>query len=239
MAVHPSGSYSVIGGGGPRPYAKDVNRLISSLVPTGKVFCQDDFEAATLKWQNTGGTTARDTTAYMPFMGTACLEVTSPATINDQNITRRRFSLPRNKTLGLEFRFLITDLTLMKIIIALDMYDGSQVKTAEFQYLPADEKWQYAGVPFGWDDLPGGSQPVWNVEAHQHIKFVADFDNLRYSYLCIGGNVIDMSSLAFDSRSNTSDPYLSLQFTVRTYENVAKSMFIDDLILTSEEVMIA
>ena len=213
------------------PYAKDINRLISSLVPSGKVVFQDDFENTALKWRNTLGTTARDTTNYFPFMGNACLQIDTAAVIESRNETYKRLHALRNMRMGLEMWFLLPSFANINYIqFSLDR-DGP-VRNAEIQYDPVTTNLSYYNSAGGLTNF--GTLPNWHIDAYQHMKLIADLVTGYYVSFEIGDELFDLSSYrVWSATGGNREVFASI--TIETAIAGVKSIYVDDVIVTNEE----
>ena len=211
----------------------------SPIQPTGRLICQDDFEDTTFKWFSTGdagGTVSRDTSNQKPFSGAACMIITTAATTGFEYFAFRRFNLLQNKRIGFQCWFLASSLTSVnEIRFHIEEKSGSVRTSFAVKYLPASQKWQYLDSNGNYSDIPDGAYTRWHVDAHQHIKLVVDMENAKYVYLSIGDKMFDMRTLIGYREANVEAPHWYVAAAIETGENVAKSLYVDDVLITNYE----
>lgn len=204
---------------------------------TGRIFLTDDFEATTIKWRNSAGTTTRVTTNYFPFHGNACLDIASPAVADNENETYRRINLLSNMKIGFELWFLTPVFTNIKRIqFSLDLETDTITYQAEVRYLFDSEKWLYVDENANWNDFPNDPSYTWNRFAHQHIKFIVDLDNGKYKSFSIGNRIWDLSNINCRTNGGTGPaPSWFPSVIIEPSTNAVVHIYIDDVILTNFE----
>jgi len=231
---------------------KDINRLISSLIPTGQVIFQDDFEATTLKcrgYQYAGGATAggsltRDTSSGYPISGNACLLIRSgyDTVISTYGMLRElELGLFGNGKFGVEFWFGVSSSNLRSFRFELEIDSTTEgfERAGSVVYILADEQWYYRasdGTDKEITELPKTLDMGLAAWKH-HFKMVLDFKSNEYCYVSVDGKKVNLKGKA-------------LEETVPAQVNEVKStiynsspagatghalLLIDDLILTCNE----
>ena len=222
-----------------RPWAKDINRLITSQITTGKVICQDDFESTNFLWQSTTGTVGRSTTTGVPLRGEACMKLTTGAVAGDEAVALRRFAFLDNMIIGMEFWLKIVGANIRSLRFEVEGYDGTYAVEGEITYLIDDEKLQYY-TDAGLLDVPGGDVELWRVNANAgyvHGKIVVDFAQHKYVYMKLHNKTVDMRALAPRLTASSTKKEWWGGISIATDENAAKDMWVDDVIFTCYETM--
>lgn len=228
----------------PRPYAKDINRLISSWWPTGKILGQDDMEAliadATNHYKQTFGTIARS--SEKAFHGQYSLKLTTGNVAGNTGGAGNYISIPRYGRVGLELKWLTNasdDLRNMRAFIV--WYDGVNAHHCDIRYYNyianvENKKWQYLNSLnaltniFNQKVYLAPTEPAWNG-----IKLIADFEKDTYDSFYSNDLSRDMKGIPlYVAPSTVTSPLLGIYLQVTTDENKAISMWFDDVILTDE-----
>jgi len=176
------------------------SRLITSLIPSGKVLFYDDLSAGSLKWGPVyvgTGTLSRVTTDLFDSSGSMQLMVTAGA--NDSTEARRFLgeNLYKLSPLGLEFWFNLNAMATDQIFeFGFERADGSAtIYSAYLRYLnSATPVWQ-VDTPAGWVTFANVPIcPQGKTFHYQHAKMVADLVTRKYCWAELDGIIYDLSA---------------------------------------------
>jgi len=231
------------------PYAKDINRLITSLNPTGTVVFQDDFEANLVKWSvqafqsGAGGGGVRDTTKA--YAGGASLKI-STGTVASAGYEAIKHipthpSLRDLKKVGLEFRFAIPS-TPQTFAFGVEKWDGSRLYRGDvnlWQDLNALQIRQAGTYTTILTDVRtlNYDKDAWCAQAFNYAKLVNDLDAKKFGTLILNDRLIDLSSYALeDSGVDTGPPCIGVYFIwLNRSTTTSADLFIDDVVVTCLE----
>jgi hypothetical protein len=219
-----------------RPFAKDINRLITSLHPTGKIVLQDGFEATHLNWQdlsNVGGSSVRDATRA--FDGEASLKLTSSAVAWEMGSAYRHIGLPPSPRLGLEAWFATEGANVYNMQFELGWHDSVNLYTAVVFYNTVPREWYYINV--AGNPVKIGDQWITGEYDQWHnVKFVADFLRREYISLVCDNMVFPIRGLGVTVALSAVTAHLTIRFYVFTRAAAAVTGYIDNVIVTTEEI---
>lgn len=208
---------------------------VSPLIPGGRMVLYDDFEDTPLKWASAGtGSIARD--ANYPYSGGACMLLTSGATSGNQIYASRKFSRLLNEKIGFELWAYIPDEDVKLVDIAIELYDGTYLNDPEVYYDFTTEKWYYRDSDRNWVALHTAAKP-WELTAYHHIKFTVNHEDRKYGYLVWGRDRFAMHTYTTPRTADAGDPHFYVQVAIRTNENAAKKLYVDDSFITFYEEM--
>jgi len=223
---------------------KDINRLIGSWYPTGKILFQDDMEDliadATNHYKNTAGTTSKaNDRAYSKQYS---LKLTTGNVAGNAASVALYLGLPNYLTrLGLELKWLSNaDLAnLRSFKVAMTRYDGSTAYFADLRYYgtftTSLHKWQYLNSSNGLTDLLSQyfslstTEPAWNG-----LKIIADFQKNCYDSFWTNQYFNNMKNIPFYTVASAVQPELGIYIEIVTETATAINAWLDDLILTDE-----
>lgn len=225
---------------------KDVNRLVSSIIPSGKVLFQDDMDnldaAATNHYLEVQGTMARDATlAY--GSGLYSLKLTTGAVAGNTAEMNKYVGVPLPKLINLELRWLTTaqEANLRSIYFDLYRYDGAIETHMGVNYIGAwgadSETWRVipAGTGGNWVNVATQSFILDTNHCWNWIKFVADFENNRYVRLYSNEEIFDLSAYPAITQASAVNPMLDLEIVLVTNTGTAISCYIDDIIISEDK----
>jgi len=226
------------------PYAKDINRLISSWHPTGKVLFQDDMESLIADASNhyrgifgVGGAVERANDRS--FHGQYALKLTTSALATATATAIAYLCLPNYQTrIGLELKFIsdAEEPNLEYIRFALVRYDGEYHHEANFIYYGVLREWRRFDrgaieVPVfdQWLNV-SATEPSWNG-----MKMIVDFEKDTYDTFICNEKSIDLKGEPlYVTPETTIPPELVIYMEIMTKTDTSISMWVDDLILTDE-----
>ena len=217
-------------------YPKDINRFITSLIPSGKVVWQDDMEGTTLLWASVVGTLAFNTGGSNPLRGDSCASLTTNAGAESESDMLKRFGWLRNMVIGLEGWIRLPNISdLSYVYWTLEGFSGSQAIEFVIRYDVVNALLQYHTTGNVYRNIPGGAFPNWSDLIQMHSKLVVDFTNQLYMYFQIGSLHLDMRTLIPDVNPNVINPRWWPSYLIVTADGAAV-MYVDDVIVTNEEV---
>jgi len=223
----------------PLIYAKDINRLITSLVPTGRVIFQDDMEGL-LKWvfSGTAGGSVSKNTALPVFDGDASIDIATAATTDALAAALRRVDLPFSKRVGLEGWINLCNPNLKFFEFDISWYDGVKDHMAELRYDVVNKKWQYSNSALVYIDIPEGDMDIVHgtTEHFDYVKQVADFGKDEYVALYVNGQKFDLTGIPLPVIDTpTTLEFLLPAFECRTKADVVAHLYVDNVICTAHE----
>lgn len=230
-------------------HAKDVQRLISSLYPTGRVVWQDDFEATLLKWKEfafsggSGGGIARDTTKA--YRESASLKISSGTTESGGYEANKDFGRTGNMRMGIEFHWARTYDLDHKLQAGIEWRNGVNAYQAMVYY---HDKMIRIMTPAGvvtldtlGEDIEGYDRDAQEEFFFHHLKLTANFDKAKYGMLFFDDEVYDLCDYdlyIFASGSSGIKSHRAYLIWVNdTGITTSKDAFFDDVIVTDHEPM--
>jgi hypothetical protein len=224
-------------------------RPITSRQRTGRAFFIDTFEhytaAITEKWTSTVGTVALATD--YPKDGLQCMKLTTGAVLGNQADAYLYMGPPPKGRFGVEFDFALADAVAGVAVIQLNVKydDGGSCYQGRLKYLGPTAKWQFLNNAGADEDIDGGAQSftvgskVWH-----NLKAVFDFAALKYVKLLV--DELDFVREGVTPRFVTGDgdlydigistlPYLYVQILIETAAAAAKTLTVDNFILSDME----
>lgn len=224
-------------------YAKDVNRIIASRLPTGRILFQDDFEDTLLKWEASGtGTIGRHTTHAMDTE--ACMEIVTDITANNMMEALKQIApqeSPLGK-LGLEFYFSMASTKYGAFIFGLQYVSANRgvnvrsgIKLYQGEYEAAGGVWTaLPDIWTGWD--LSDDFRFWH-----HAKLIVDLVNADYIYLKVDDYEWDMEALGYKCNNlgapmiwGMAYPYF---YAMKDATGAGTyTVLVDDVIVTAEDL---
>lgn len=202
----------------------------------GTTYWMDDFESSTLKWHSStmlaGGSGAISTDTARN--GDNSFKMVTDNTIHRGWQLVKRFATPKSDNVGVEINFSSAS-DIWELAIELSMYQGAY-------HYPAWITWTESNNTLKYYDSSGAYQTI-NDNVHhfqdEHlfypIKLVADFNNHKYLRLIHGETEFDLSAHNLKTVASAAHQWLVLNVNFVTKENVAKTCYIDDIIITQNE----
>ena len=217
---------------------------ITSRQRTGRAFLVDTFEdytaVITEKWRQLTGTIALDTD--YPKQGKSCMSLTTAAGVGETaNTTFYIGAFPKSR-FGIEFEFqcgeTVTNIT--SFLCQILYYDGTQYIQTHVKWLGTNQlKWQYYSSAGAYIDISSGDQELDFVATDQplynNLKFVADMKNEEYVKLICNEKEFDLSGIAARTGADASAPRLAVTLVVTNAVIGARTLRVDNVILTDEE----
>ena len=207
--------------------------------PGGSVFFFDNFEGPNITWdiekQQSMGYGFAEIDKTHAYIGAGCARLYRNE--NQGVIIRlgRRFQYRPSDTIGIEFSFMILDIVGVRVELIYEYMIGGTIYrfyiTFEETYIKVHTLWE----DFSYPNSPGNSNMnmVWN-----NVKVILNIKDHRYVRLYYGKDVfnIDRSAEVLSGGTSTS-PHISLGFFAFAVGSAQKSMWIDKIILTDDEII--
>lgn len=207
-------------------------------LPREKIVFTDDFEPATLMWLGDGtGSVSRDTTDGIPFSKGACMKITTGATSGDYYKGLRCINALLSKRMGVEY-WLKAPTPQSNLWVHVEMWilDGTNRIWGDIRYNFQDQKLYYLDADGTFHEFPEDPEYAqWDVRNWVHAKLVIDFDTRKYVYFVIGDKYVDLSDIPLYVESNTNAPQLFISFYAWTRTNAARTIYIDEVKVTTDE----
>jgi len=222
---------------------KDINRLICSAHPTGRILWQDDFSLAQLQWGADAGTVSRDTTNPFIMAGTGNVKLVTGTAAGDQARMEKSIMWRKWGRWAIEFWWtprIAADTTLRDMHI----WDN-RIHDGEYKYLPCIRYLKNLGAPKNvwqisrdggatWEDvMTQVIDTVWGVP--HYCKFVFDMVKREYVRLISDYREVDLSGIKFHRTPDTTMPRWQPKIGITTDVDLAATAYIDAVILTYDE----
>lgn len=229
-------------------YAKDINRLITSRTPTGKIIYQNPFDTV----QETNAFVLHNKTGVhpegyklldreYPFRGGGALLIGCEANKFVNAILTIGLPKPLKK-IGIEFHMAFPKGTgaVNRLTWEARYWNGIGYYTADYRF-DMINLWQFitggvlttlATKDIGEEAWYAAGRAYW-VPYH-YIKTIIDFENLTFNSLTVDDSTwLHSHPLDYSALAGTYTNTLSIHFGL--YRTVAGVMRVDDLIITEEE----
>jgi len=200
----------------------------------GDIIAWDDFESSTRKYSSTDGTVTRSTDRSKTGNFSAKC-VTGATSGNRAGITYVQSDFHSDTKMGMQVSFATGD-DVWGVIIGISYYDMTKLHTWSIR-LKSDGTLQYGDLAGTWQDVPGASsiykQRDYNFAT---IKVVGDLSTDKYVRAVLFDKEYDLSAYTcYSVAMPASMPYLYPDMAIETLENVAKTAYFDNYILTENE----
>lgn len=210
---------------------------ISHFNRSGNVIFQDDFEHTPLKWKFSGaalGSSAAytDDTAYS---GGQCVKLTTGDDEGDYAWLYKYFGMLNWGMLGVEIAYQIED---EEVYFILGIQQNNTVGAfpaviridVENETLEVDDRTD-EWVVVASDVVLQKQDYLFN-----HIKLIADFDTSKYVAIVINNREIDLSDYTIPTGAPSEFNFVAAHLGVQTKEDAAKVGYVDNFIMTQNEV---
>ena len=202
----------------------------------GSTIWYDDFESATPKWRPLlrGDRGSIAISAEKCWMGSSsCKFVTGDQLLDFAYITKF-FPVPSSTKIGLELHIhpvgILNDIT-----IGLHGDDSVTQYRAQLFYDVEDSTVSYINsgggrVPLKTDVLFVDGEDIWIP-----LKLVMDWDTKKYIRAIVEDLDTDLSDQSIATYATTGKKFVSIEVSIQTSRAVAKTMYLDNVILTQNE----
>jgi len=222
------------------PSVKDLSRLVSSRIQTGRIVFQDDFEGI-LKWEGSGsGSLAKNTTYAVS--GGGSLGITTGTAANNQEEALFEFgslAQPLSR-LGLEFYFNLPVSLFAYFFFGLEFVSANRKKWIRSMIRLIGGLYENeAGVMTQLPNFLTGFDMHDSYRYWHHAKLIVDLEAQKYVSLWVDDYFCDLETLGFKCYNRGSPalwgvvyPYFLVQKDGSA--TGALTCLVDDVILTVE-----
>lgn len=208
----------------------------STIDRRGNILWMDDFEGVSAKWESdfsTGGSAGLN--AEYSYSGSQSYKLVTDNNDTDYSKIYKEFPHPVTASLGCEF---MARMPTSKYYLSLYLYawDGSIYYTASFDYQLDANEIRIMDDPVTRSTLADSGLALRTYELWMYFKLVVDWTNKKYVRLIAGNKEFDLSSYPIPNAPNYDDPKLRVMIYTHTAENASKTTYIDDFILTQNEL---
>lgn len=116
-----------------------------------------------------------------------------------------------------------------------NFYDGTNMHLASIKWTESTEKLAYWGSDAAYHDLSGTYPFYADTHSWATLKVVCDISSHEYVRLLFMDNEIELSDIGMEISLNATKRNFASYFKITTLENVAKTCYIDNFILTENE----
>jgi len=203
----------------------------------GNVVFQDNFEHTPLKWVKrefgSGGSIVySDTKAWS---GGQSVKITTGAVSGYWVFMRRDFPLLSKSKLGLEIAFLPVT-TKETIIVNMYWYTGTQNYQCLTRMNLNTRLLQINDLSEGYVDIEDDLKLYEGKHLFHPYKIVFDANTMKYVRVIIDQTEYDLSTYTLSPTTDTAYPHIDVQYGVQAEEGAAKVCYMDNFILTQNEV---
>jgi len=207
------------------------------IFPTGKAIFSDNFStpSETFRQSFAGVGTINIVTEY-PFTPPSCVRLITGAVITNYEGIYYEAGLPRSFKLGCETAFCFADATSTYFYIIMYWGKGNETYSGRVRYSRVNQFWEYLNSINVWTRLTGSDMnlQVW-VNNYHRVKLIIDFSLKKYVSLQIDSYFIDMSYLDVRTIIFPVNEGYYVELRAETQAAAAKTVYIDNLIITEEE----
>lgn len=215
------------------------SRPLSSRRRTGRAFLVDSFgeyyDVVTENWVQNAGTISLDTDVHRSEG--VSMNLLTGATDGDNARAHLFVGLSPVGRYGVECQIILNQAItkVQEIDLDLWMYLSGVVYQGRIKLLlEANNKFQYLDMDNVYQDITDGAF-THTVFGFVDWKLVVDFESKTYVKFMCGNKEWDLSSYTLRSTSSPTEDLLQVAVEITTGENVAKSMNVDDVVITDEE----
>jgi len=229
---------------------KDINRLITSLYPTGRVIYQDGFEERAIGSYAYAGDTGYVAELYTAksFQGSKCFHIQAPA--GGEARIMYFSGLPPNKKIGVEYWIQVmpaTNLDNFRVELwAYDQNEMGQVRRVDamMRFVKTDFNatynwlkgyWQIWQKPGTWFTIIDPYYINTRSQSWNYVKLIVDFATEKYVKAIIGEKILD---LPYDISTVTTENEPNILVTrVRVFAAATgvQDLYVDNHIITTHE----
>jgi len=211
-------------------------KSISTFNREGNVVFWDDFESTPLKWAVffEGGTGTVGLTDEAALSGGQCVKATCYPTINRRAGIIRYFLLVSEGLIGAEFAF-STEETTQYIYFHLSYDTGIYIYNATFRLSVGAETLEIIDENLGWVTIATGVELMLDKQLFHHVKIVVDLKEKKYKRLILDRDEFNVEQYDMSIYWYSDGKAIRAKIYNNALENVAKTFYIDNFILTQNE----
>lgn len=202
----------------------------------GNVVSMDDFEGTTLRWnvQGAGAGYGAAISTDSAFSGSKSCKMTAGAGEFGAAYIYKYIAYKIPGKVGYEFSFTIDENT-FSITLRFEYYNGSKHGSGKIRYLYESSKFQYLNSGGGWTDLLTSIALRTGPFNFHTMKLVIDTENHEYVRFLLDNHSESMADIAIQKSGSAANPSLYLGIEHTSEHADAKSIYIDDIIITQNE----
>jgi hypothetical protein len=208
------------------------NGSIHSFDRRGDIVWSDDFEENIKKWILVSGTAAL-TTDYAKNGASSCA-LANIAGVGAVGRIDRYLSYPNLSRYGFEISFTQPSANVADYFMYLSLYTGTRLYEATLFYVVAtgvlSVRTPAGYVALGTIPLLAGND-VFNV-----VKMVADFNTKRYVRVILNNNQFEIPNYDIYNVAAVTVPYMLVSFLHETNDALVHTSYLDNAIVTMNEV---
>ena len=207
------------------------------IFPTGRVIFSDEFSTPSVTWRSVfAGAGTQEIVTINSFTPPGCVRLLTAATAGNYEGMYYEAGLPRSFKLGVEAAFCFADAVDTYLNIIVYWGKGNETYSGKVRYSRTNKYWEYVNSVNVWTRLPGSDMnlQVW-VNNYHRVKVIMDFSLKKYVSLQIDSYFIDMSDLNLRTITFPVNEGYYIELRAETQANAAKTVYIDNLIITEEE----
>lgn len=208
---------------------------VSTFDRRGHVIFADDFEEPVFKWVGmvVGSGSMRLDSSY-PNSGAQCVELTTSASIGHTRGIARQIGLQENQSIGLEVAFCNPPVG-SELHLQINRDNGVDTYRGEV-YVDFTTNQLFLFNSTGAYQLIASLVPFYSLSyTYYFFKLVVDFDLLTYKRVFLFNQWFDISDYALRNIGSTVGGFMAFQIHLVTLANAAKTIYLDDAIITQEE----
>jgi len=203
----------------------------------GDTIWMDDFESSTLKWRmgDFGVDADVKISADTAMMGDSCCKLTAGKGANGlASITRYIHPKILGK-IGFEFSFTVNDDT-KTVQGSIYHFDGTTEYTSLVTYNHSTSKLQYTDNDAGTVDLAVGYTLEDLLDTFHTMKIVIDSSTKKPVRVMVDENSYDLSAYTAKENAGAGGERIQLAITHISDHAAVKSIYVDNVILTQNEI---
>lgn len=203
----------------------------------GNVLFMDSFEEGVLNWKeddNGGAGSVAISTDRSRTGGSSVKLVTSG---NGETLVgmSKGFVTGYDGKIGVEFHVLTEDEDI-GFRLTVYIYDGTNMYDASILWVPASNTFYYMDSAQSGVALSTSLYAADDDETWVPIKLVVDMENMEYMNARVGNTSFDLSGEGLHSTAAGTEPNFAVLLEVLEYAADPKTGYIDDVIITQNEV---
>ena len=202
----------------------------------GNVMFMEDFEGGTLFWNTEGvgtGNSAALSTVWAKSGSQSCA-LTAGAGALGQSYIYRDLLVKVIGNIGLESSFTV-DPDTSYVFMSLRYYNGAGYVEGGIRYDNANNKIQYLNSGNTYTDLITNLKINTQTKQFSTWKMVLDLSNSEYERVMVNDEDVDMDGIDLKSVVAANSKYIMIRIRHDSSHADAKTIYVDDVILTQNE----
>lgn len=202
----------------------------------GNIVWMDDFEASTLKWNsltigaNGSGVLSTETARN----GASCFKMVTDAVTGRGWQIVKRLPIPESGRIGIEFSVSSAD-DKWNLALTLALYTLAGTINANLTWNEEFHKLWIIPLEGGSEDFFFDAYHFNDIYNFYTMKLVVDFSTSKFVRAIWNDYARDLSGYALRPTAFVDSYFMSININVTAKENAAKTVYIDDVIVTQNE----